>query len=968
MPAFHEPTGRRRRTLLLSLAALGALGAARAAPTHTVTYDRYSLVIDGKPTYLWSGSFHYWRLPSPDLWKDVLQKMKAAGFNAVEIYFDWGYHSPRRGVYDFSGIRDVDRLLDMARDVGIYVIARPGPYINAETDAGGFPGWLVDTGGKPRSTDPGYTAAYQEWMTQIDGILARHQVTDGRGTVLMYQVENEFYDDSEDGKRYMQAIEDKARADGITVPLSGNHNSNFIDGVGAVDLPGQDSYPLDFDCSHPERWNAVYDFTRERRELKRSPLFFPEFQGGAFDVWGGPGYEACRKLTGPEFERVFYEATMAAGSTMQNFYMTYGGLNWGWLSSPGVYTSYDYGAAITASRQLTSKYDQQKLIGYMVRAIEPLARTDAVATSVPDNGRLRVDARANPDDGTRLYILRHADALDTTNDATHLRIAQRGAGDVVIPQQAGTAIHIDGRDSKVLLADYRFGGQDLAYSTSELLTRLRLDQRDVAVIYGRHGEDGETVLRYPSRPATRVIEGDIAMRWDESTHTLRLNYRHQGLARIAIGEGKDALLLLIADNDDAKRFWQLDTASGPILLRGPYLARQAVEKGEQVALSGDTDRAGDIEVFAPSGVHSVTWNGQPVATNTTASNSLQGHLDGPAPVTLPALTGWRVTPAAPEIAPEFNDKGWLATDRKSSPNPYWEHQLPILDSDSYGYHHGNIWYRGHFKATGKEMGIVLAANTGVHLGNHGIFTAWLNGHFLGNNPSGARQFAIDPAWLMKGGDNVVSVLVDNTGHLQEERSGAFREPRGLITANFVGDTTAIQWKIQGNEGGEKLPDPVRGPFNAGGLYGERMGWQLPGFPDGRWVTATLPRTTDTPGVDWYRTSVRLDLPADQDIPIALRIHDAVPRHYRALMFVNGWQVGRYISDVGPQTDFELPPGILHTHGDNTIAIVSWSTAYDGGLGDVSLVTQGNYRTSIRPADVPAPGYDALKSSASTKSR
>lgn len=475
-------------------------------------------------------------------------------------------------------------------------------------------------------------------------------------------------------------------------------------------------------------------------------------------------------------------------------------------------------------------------------------------------------------------------------------------------------------------------------------------------------------LRYPSRPATRVIEGDIAMHWDESTHTLRLNYRHQGLARIAIGEGADALLLLIADNDVAKRFWQLDTAAGPILLRGPYLVRQAIEKGEQVALSGDTDHAGDIEVFAPSGVHSLTWNGQPVATNTTASNSLQGHLDGPAPVTLPALTEWRVTPAALEIDPEFNDKGWLATDRTSSPNPYWEHQLPILDSDSYGYHHGNVWYRGHFKATGKEMGIVLAANTGVHLGNHGIFTAWLNGHFLGNNPSGARQFAIDPAWLKKDGDNVVSVLVDNTGHLQEERSGAFREPRGLITANFVGDTTSIQWKIQGNEGGEKLTDPVRGPFNAGGLYGERVGWQLPGFPDGRWATATLPRATNTPGVDWYRTSVRLDLPTDQDVPIALRIHDAVPRHYRALIFVNGWQVGRYISDVGPQTDFELPPGILHTHGDNTIAIASWSTAYDGGLGDVSFVTQGNYRTSIRPADVPAPGYDALKSSASTKSR
>lgn len=40
---------------------------------------------------------------------------------------------------DFSGVRDVDRLLRTAADVGLYVVAQPGPYINAETTGGGFP-------------------------------------------------------------------------------------------------------------------------------------------------------------------------------------------------------------------------------------------------------------------------------------------------------------------------------------------------------------------------------------------------------------------------------------------------------------------------------------------------------------------------------------------------------------------------------------------------------------------------------------------------------------------------------------------------------------------------------------------------------------------------------------------------------------------------------------------------------------
>src|SRR5205085_2781303 len=99
--------------------------------------------------------------------------------------FDWGYHSPKPGVYDFAGVRDVDRLLRLADHVGIYVIARPGPYINAETDAGGFPGWLLTQKGRARSSARDYTAAYREWLRHIDPIIARHQFTTAKGTVIL---------------------------------------------------------------------------------------------------------------------------------------------------------------------------------------------------------------------------------------------------------------------------------------------------------------------------------------------------------------------------------------------------------------------------------------------------------------------------------------------------------------------------------------------------------------------------------------------------------------------------------------------------------------------------------------------------------------------------------------------------------------------------------------------------------------
>lgn len=371
--------------------------------------------------YLWSAEFHYWRLPSPDLWRDVLQKLKAAGYDATSIYFDWGYHSPKPGVYDFSGIRDVDKLLDIASQVGIYVIARPGPYINAETDSGGFPGWLTTQKGRARSSAPDYTAAYHEWLAHIDPIIARHQLTNGTGTVILYQVENEYGSNTD--AAYMEDLEHQIRADGITVPLTHNHccgSSTWATGPGAVDLPGQDSYPQGFNCSNPTHWSGVSALPRFRDD---APIFTPEFQGGSFDPWGGPGYDKCRQLTGPDFENVFYKENIIDGATMQNFYMTYGGTSWGWIADPSqVYSSYDYGAAIKEDRELTGKYDEQKRLGYMLGSVAPLTKTDPVATAPATDRAVRVAARVNPDDGTHFYELRHRDSTSTAIDQPHIAI------------------------------------------------------------------------------------------------------------------------------------------------------------------------------------------------------------------------------------------------------------------------------------------------------------------------------------------------------------------------------------------------------------------------------------------------------------------------------------------------------------------------------------------------------------------
>ena len=1064
-----------------------------AAASHTVTYDGYSFLVDGKRTYLWSGEFHSYRLPSPDLWLDIFQKMKSAGFNATSLYFDWGYHSPAPGVYDFTGVRDIDRLLDAAQQAGLYVIARPGPYINAEVDGGGFPTWLSTKKGDTRTGDPDYLKWSDEWQTQIDRIIARHQLTDGGGSVIAYQVENEYYNGNAAGRAYMKHLEDKATTDGITVPLTGNNNGTFNNGVGALDVDGPDAYPQGFNCSNPSRWNGVPDISYAHVEGK--PLYTAEFQGGAFDPWGGPGYPKCAQLINDQFANVFYKQNIAVGATAQSFYMLYGGTNWGWLSMPQNYTSYDYGAAIQETRQLDdSKYGEDKLIGYFTQAAGPLTKTDAIRAIAPDNAAIIDTARRNPDTGTQFHVLRHSDSTSTVVDRTHIaldfdaqpgpvtytyddpdatlqyagtwshvanqsytggdykktesfsntagdsvtvpfdgtavswigsRATNHGLADVyldgvkkdtvdtygnasrvvfykanglpdgphtlkivvtgqkrsesggtfvsidaidlpvgnvgvptypVVPQQPGTAITLDGRASHIVVADYPLGDSRLQYSTSELMTDATIAGRDVAVLYGAKGTDGETVLHYAGEPDVTVTGGAVTPTWDAPRGDLRLNYRHDGLARVTVqAAGQRPLLLLLADKATAKTFWRQDTAAGPVLVRGSHLLRTASVANGVLALTGDVGDDGSVEVFG--GTDQISWNGTTVRTTANPAGGRSGTVPTAQPVTLPALTGWRQQQESPESARGFDDSSWVVADKMSSNSRTAPGSLPVLFADDYGFHTGNTWYRGRFHATAKTTGIHLASDSG---GTAQAFSVWLNGSFLGSSTTGTGNFDFPAGALRSSGDNVVSVLTVNMGHEEDyNASNGNKAARGLIGASLLGSPLgSITWRLQGVAGGEDLRDTVRGPLSTGGLYGERAGWHLPGFPDDSWSPVTLPHADSTPGVSWYRTNVALDLLKKQDTSLGLTITDDPSRKYRAMLFVNGWEVGNYVNYRGPQHSFPVPNGILNPNGSNSIAVAVWNLdGSTGGLGKVELTNYGSYASPLVVHQNDSPRYN-----------
>lgn len=160
----------------------------------------------------------------------------------------------------------------------------------------------------------------------------------------------------------------------------------------------------------------------------------------------------------------------------------------------------------------------------------------------------------------------------------------------------------------------------------------------------------------------------------------------------------------------------------------------------------------------------------------------------------------------------------------------------------------------------------------------------------------------------------------------------------------------MTWKVAGNLGGESAPDKVRTFFNEGGLYGERAGWHLPGFDDSQWQvrspTDGLPPGRAGGGVGFFRTTFNLNLPTDHDVALGVRFPSASDSEsalggpgrsqgkYRAQLYVNGWQLGKRVAHLGPQTYFPVPQGILDYKGENTIAISLW--ALDGKTEDRKL--------------------------------
>ena len=175
---------------LLCFLLAGGASAVQTFERRSFTVGPDSFLLDGRPFHYVSGSVHYFKVPSA-YWRDRLTRLRASGVNALQTYVQWSVHQPEEDVTDFSGQQDLVRYIQMAQELGLLVILRPGPYIDAERDLGGLPYWLLKRPGiKLRSSDPLYMDAVTAWYDELLPKIKPLLYSNG-GPVIMMQVRKE---------------------------------------------------------------------------------------------------------------------------------------------------------------------------------------------------------------------------------------------------------------------------------------------------------------------------------------------------------------------------------------------------------------------------------------------------------------------------------------------------------------------------------------------------------------------------------------------------------------------------------------------------------------------------------------------------------------------------------------------------------------------------------------------------------
>jgi beta-galactosidase len=350
---------RERRMLACAIVRFAALVVATvvtvtsALPAQTMPSTRLvaaasGFALDGRPFQILSGEMHYPRIPR-EYWRDRFRKARAMGLNTISTYVFWNLHESSPGQYDFSGQKDVATFIRTAAEEGLHVIVRPGPYVCAEWDLGGYPAWLLaDPDLVLRSTDVRFTRPAERWIARLGQELAP-LLSRRDAPIIAVQVENEYGSFDRD-KAYLAWQRDALVRAGFARALLYTADGDVQLPNGTLpDLPAVVNFGTG---------GAESAFKRLAEFRPHAPMMTGEYWAGWFDHWG-------RRHNTTNVDRQARElAWMLDRGYSVNLYMFHGGTTFGFMNGANIdnnryfsqTSSYDYDAALDESGRLTLKY------------------------------------------------------------------------------------------------------------------------------------------------------------------------------------------------------------------------------------------------------------------------------------------------------------------------------------------------------------------------------------------------------------------------------------------------------------------------------------------------------------------------------------------------------------------------------------------------------------------------------------
>lgn len=325
---------------------------------HTFEIKDGQFVRDGKPTRIISGEMHYARIPH-QYWRHRLQMLKAMGLNAVATYVFWNFHEPEPGKWDFTGDRNLAEYIKIAGEEGLMVILRPGPYVCAEWEFGGYPWWLQNVEGLELRRDNELFLKYTKlYIERLFREVNKLQVTKG-GPIIMVQAENEFGSyvaqrkdiPLEEHRAYNAKIVQQLKDAGFDTPMFTSDGSWLFEG-GSV--PG--ALPTANGEGNIENLKKVVN----QYNGNQGPYMVAEFYPGWLAHWVEPHPQVKASGIARQTEKYL------KNDVSFNFYMAHGGTNFGFTSGANYdknhdiqpdLTSYDYDAPISEAGWVTPKFD-----------------------------------------------------------------------------------------------------------------------------------------------------------------------------------------------------------------------------------------------------------------------------------------------------------------------------------------------------------------------------------------------------------------------------------------------------------------------------------------------------------------------------------------------------------------------------------------------------------------------------------